>query len=92
LETGQSCAHAYSSAVYQQPIPLVSAALHEQKIRIFFEPSPKICTNSYVELKGYVEGKVPYVPARIEISHAVLPLAEKLSLEINGVRRLKTYF
>jgi hypothetical protein len=46
------------------------SALLVQKIRVFFDSRQKICTKSYVELKGYVEGTLPYVyvPIRIELS------------------------
>jgi hypothetical protein len=57
LETGESRTRAYSIEVYPRPIPLVSdglrlkpqarrpffvSALLVQKIRVFFEPRPKI--------------------------------------------------
>jgi hypothetical protein len=46
----------------------------------------KKCTNSYVELKGYVEGKVPYVPpARIEINTFNLKVEDKM----RGTNKLK---
>jgi hypothetical protein len=32
--------------------------------------------NSYVKLKGYVEGKVPYVPARIKFGREIGDLCE----------------
>jgi hypothetical protein len=45
-----------------------------QKIRVFFEPRPKNFTNSYVELKGYVGGKVPYETHRMDLRTKLLKL------------------
>jgi hypothetical protein len=84
LETGESRAyHAYSIAVYQWPITLVSVGLIEynpkcdlyfllvlcscKKSASFYYSRQKNCTKSYAELKGYVEGTVLYVYVPVRI-------------------------
>jgi hypothetical protein len=43
-----------------------------QKNKSFLNQDQKSCTNSYVELKGYVGGKVPYETHKMELTSKLL--------------------
>ena len=43
-----------------------------------FEPRSKIRTNSYVELKGYVEGNVPYETHRIGLRPPAIVVGQNM--------------